>query len=391
MKISSNKEKNRSTIANFALPELLPETILNINALLLENFNRTMKIGELRMKTFRIVILVFLMCNLGLEGKELRRVMFYNTENFFDFEHDLGKSDKDFLPDGVKNWNSYRYWRKISQLSKVIAAVGEVVPPVLVGMCEVENDRCLKDLTAKGALKRLGYQFIHFESPDARGVDVALLYLPEELRLIKSEPLTVKFLAKDSRPTRDILYASFQTRKGDSLHVFVCHLPSRLGGEQLTDAKRKEAAKVVRNKVDTVLKEFPGQGIVIMGDMNDYPENSSMKEVLRAYSPQIPFFRDSLYNMTLPLHYRGEGSHKYETEWGVLDQIIVNGRLLPSKDSIQTGWINNSAEGKIFKADFLLTDDIKYMGVEPLRTYNGMQYLGGFSDHLPVFIDFFEE
>ena len=153
--------------------------------------------------------------------------MFYNVENLFDCRHDSLKEDREFLPDGEKKWTPARYWRKLDALSKVVAAVGEERLPDLVGLCEVENDSVLFDLTRRSSLRALGYRYVATHSPDVRGIDVALLYQPGSFRLLESHEIPVPSAEAGFRPTRNVLYVKGEVLSGDTLHVLVCHLPSR--------------------------------------------------------------------------------------------------------------------------------------------------------------------
>ncbi len=312
--------------------------------------------------------------------KTIWKVMCYNVENLFDCVDDSLTNDSEYLPGGMRGWNYEKYTRKQANVSKVIAAIGGWDPPVLVGLCEVESEKCLWDLTRYSGLKSMKYRFVHFESPDARGVDVALLYQPSAFKPLVKQAIGIHFPQSNSR-TRDLLYVSGTVPTGDTLHVFVCHFPSRLGGELESEEKRNFVASVVRQKVDSLLTANAKSNILIMGDFNDYPTNTSMSVILGAAKPEMPFATKQLYNLMYPIHLAGKGSHKHEGEWGALDQIVVSGNLL----------LNNTFkchEANVFEADFLLVDDEKFLGKQPFRTYNGMKYQAGFADHLPVFVDF---
>lgn len=319
----------------------------------------------------------------GESGKNIFRVMCYNVENYFDCVDDSLTRDEEYLPGGVRGWNYNRYVHKQYNIARVIAAVGEWDPPALVGLCEVESRRGLFDLV-RGPLKNLHYRFVHHDSPDARGVDVALLYLPEMFNILHDEAIRITFTDAPNHTTRDILYVSGRVPSGDTLHVFVCHFPSRLGGEMESAGRRKDAALILRNQIDIIQEKNAKANILIMGDFNDYPDNTSLHEVLQAYEPEEPYYQASLYNLMFPLHKEGKGTHKHEAEWGALDQIIVSGQLLTH----QQGFYTTSNDVHIYSVNFLLEDDLKYLGKKPFRTYSGMKYVGGFSDHLPVYIDF---
>lgn len=319
----------------------------------------------------------------GKSGKRVFRVMCYNVENYFDCVDDSLTRDEEYLPGGIRGWNYNRYVRKQYNIARVIAAVGAWEPPALVGFCEVESRRGLFDLV-RGPLNNLHYRFIHHDSPDARGVDVALLYLPEMFKVLHDEPLRIRFTDAPNSTTRDILYFCGRIPSGDTLHVFVCHFPSRLGGELESADRRSDAANMLRKQVNFIQEKDARANILIMGDFNDYPDNTSLHDVLQAQEPREPFRKECLYNLMFPLHKEGKGTHKHEAEWGALDQIIVSGYMLDQQQGLYT----TPADVHIFNVDFLLEDDMKYLGKKPFRTYSGMKYVGGFSDHLPVYIDF---
>lgn len=305
-------------------------------------------------------------------------VMFYNVENLFDCEDDSLKNDEDYLEGGMRAWNFSKYRRKLNNISKVIVSASEWDSPSLVGMCEVESDRALYDLTRTTGLKNLGYSYVHYESADARGVDVALLYRTMDVKLIRSDTLCVSFPDSPKSKTRDVLFAAFIVQGVDTLNVFVCHLPSRLGGETATDEKRRIVAGRIRKKVDDLLHINAGSNILIMGDMNDYPDNNSMRDVLKAKHPDDAGTDGDLFNLMYPMHLKGDGTHKYEAEWGALDQIIVSNALKNGKGR----FVSKSAN--IVKLPYLLVEDGKFFGMKPFRTYEGVKYAGGYSDHLPV-------
>lgn len=306
-------------------------------------------------------------------------VMFYNVENLFDCVDDTIKQDEEYLPGGLRGWNYQKYNTKLRNISRVIVAAGGWNPPALIGLCEIESQKALEDLTLYSPLSQLKYRYIHFESPDLRGVDVALLYQPKQFKPLISMPLTVVFSEAPNTKTRDVLYVKGLIPNKDTLHVFVCHFPSRLGGELESEPRRIFVANMVRNSIDSLFQVYSDAKVLIMGDFNDYPDNHSMYNVLGAKYPQMPVQGQTLYNLLYPLHLSGKGTHMHDGIWGALDQIIVSGSLM-NNDRF---WVKPD-NVRIFDAGFLLTEDEKHFGKKPFRTYNGFRYLGGFSDHLPV-------
>lgn len=327
----------------------------------------------------KLILILFLIFRLSIcLSNSTFRVMFYNVENYFDTVDDPDKNDNDFLPDGKRHWTYSKFEGKRNSIAKLITAVGEGTPVAIVGMCEVENDYVLTSLVKYSPLKKYGYKFIHYESSDSRGIDTALLYDPEQFFPISSKPLRVDF--KDGKLTRDVLYVSGKASMGDTLHVFVCHTPSRLGGKNSTEHYRVAVMSMVREHCDSILSINPEANIIIMGDFNDSPKDKSISVALGAEPPYLPYDNTQLYNMFYQfVDNPFIGTHKYQSEWSVLDQIIVSGNLLIS------GAVKPTS-AYIFRAPFLFEEDKKNMDVRPKRTYNGLKYNGGYSDHLPVVI-----
>jgi len=337
-----------------------------------------------------LLLFVFSTFILNSYSQKEFKIMSYNVENLFDTKRDSLYNDTEYLPGGLRGWSYARYKEKLSNIAKVIVAVGEWSPPALVGLCEIENRNTLYDLTKNTGLQQLNYKFIHYESSDVRGVDVALLYLPEMFVPINSRPIRVSF-PNSTSTTRDILYASGKIPNGDTLHIFVNHFPSRLGGELESEDRRETAANFLRTAVDSIFEIHANAAIIIMGDFNDYPNDNSITKILKA-NPlpdnfnKISFGSSSepqkLYNLAYKIHEEGKiGSYRHENEWGMLDQIIVSGALLDN--SLKTKVLSNTFQ--VFAPKWLLEED-KNFGLRPFRTYIGMKFNGGFSDHLPVFV-----
>jgi predicted extracellular nuclease len=332
---------------------------------------------------FLVLVLSWSFCLAQQGEKQNFRIMCYNVENYFDCVDDSLTDDKEFLPGGMRGWNYNKYLTKQAHIAKVITAIGGWDAPALVGMCEVESEKCLIDLTRFSGLKNLRYKFLHHESPDARGIDVALLYQPNRFKPIHNEAIRINFPTAPNSKTRDILFASGIIPTGDTLHVFVCHFPSRLGGELESEEKRMFVASVVRAKVDSLFAANTRANIVIMGDFNDFPTNKSLLDVLNAKPLADSVSSGNLYNLMYKMHTEGKGTNKHEGDWGALDQMIVSGNLL-----LQNGRISaRQSDAHIFDAAFLLENDKTFLGTQPFRTYVGFKYQDGFSDHLPVYTD----
>ncbi len=313
------------------------------------------------------------------------RIGFYNMENLYDIENDSLKSDEAFTPEGDNHWTKYRYWRKINNMAKVISTIGGWEAPEILGLCEVENIKVVKDLIFSAPLKKSKYSIVHYDSPDNRGIDVALIYRYQKFKVLSSRPITVTFANEPDSKTRDILYVTgIITASKDTVHIFVNHWPSRYGGYAATIEKRNRTADIVKHQVDSIHQVNPTANIVIMGDLNDYPTDFSLVDHLKAKPDTVNTTSYDLINLMYPIHKAGKiGSHKYQAHWGVLDQIIVSQPMLIRKEGLRIA----KEKAVVYRADFLLVPDDTYLGVKNNRTFIGSKYNGGYSDHLPVFVD----
>ncbi len=288
-----------------------------------------------------------------------------NCENMFDCQHDSLKDDTEWMPDGKRKWTPARYWRKLNHIGQEILSCQQEGVPDLVALVEVENDSCLFDLTRRSLLRGAGYEYLMTQSPDVRGIDVALLYQPMTFRPICYDYLDVKPL-EEMRPTRDILYVKGETLRGDTLHVFVVHAPSRLGGVKQSRPNRQ----LVADRLMGVVRQLPADAkVIIAGDFND-----------GASDPALRFLEDNgLHNVTAKAmgSHGAKATYRYQGVWQSIDHVFVSPVLL---NSVEQSFIND--------APFLLEEDKKYGGVKPLRTYNGYRYQRGFSDHLPLVVRF---
>ncbi len=341
--------------------------------------------GHLRMVT-TCILLVAASTLVNAQSKQAPfRVMFWNVENLFDCKHDSLKNDYQFLPTAMRAWNQRRYRKKLVDIARTITAVGKWTPPALVGLCEVENDSVMRDLTRYSPLKQEEYQYIITHSPDRRGIDVALLYQEGRFKLLQREAIRIPYSGKHQYPTRDILHATGLVSHKDTLDVFVVHLPSRLGGQKASEPNRIRVARILKQSVDRLFASRLHPKVLIMGDFNDYPDCRSITEILGAVAPPTHPEPLHLYNLLANrAKKRNCGSYRYKGEWNLLDQLIVSGTLLNPENNFST----NEKKAQIVHLPFLLREDEKYGGKEPFRTYNGIRYQGGFSDHLPVFVDF---
>lgn len=308
------------------------------------------------------------------------RLAFYNLENLFDTENDSLKRDDDFTPKGKYNWSEYRYQEKSNRMAKVMLAIGGWEPPEIIGVCEIENRKVLDDLVQGRVLKKFGYDIVHYESDDWRGIDVALLYRNESFTPIYSYNYKVKLASKPNFKTRDVLYVKGYLKGLDTIHIMVNHWPSRYGGQAKSEPNRIAAALTVRHIVDSIQGHQAEANVIVMGDLNDEWDNISVKDSLAARRISESKGND-LVNLMASLD-PNQGSHRYRGNWSYLDQIIVSKSLL---DSQSTDVDQQSAF--VFREKFLLEEDNRYPGLMPFRMFLGLRYNFGFSDHLPVYID----
>lgn len=329
------------------------------------------------MKHFFLFLSVCILFSLRLYSQQSMTVMFMNAENLFDPEDDPLKDDDAYTPQGDYHWTKSRYWDKLDAISKVIVAADEDQSPALVGLCEVENDTVLRDLTARSALKGAGYGYIMTSSPDRRGIDVALLYRKSFFRLIGQESLSVNLNQYGGGATRDVLHVIGMLENFDTIDIYVCHWPSRYNGKEQSEPLRVSAARVVRSSVDSIFSVRQKPYVIIMGDLNDGPDDASVRQGLKANAYIKGEGLDDRELVTVMDPYE-DGSYKYQGVWDKYDQFVVSASLLNGLGCTQM------LEADIMRLDFLLTDDDGYGGKKPFRTYNGRRYQGGYSDHLPI-------
>lgn len=329
------------------------------------------------------ILLPLLGCCCLLKAQESYRIMFYNVENLFDTRDDSLTLDNEFTFKGKKHWSTFRYRSKLKKLAEVVDSVGAGKWPLAIGMAEVENRWVLEDLTGKTVLADGHYGIVHQDSPDRRGIDVALLYRKDLLKMVNTEFLRIPFPENRSIRTRDILYAKGMLGE-DTIHFFVCHFPSMLGGERQSEWKRERAAAVLRHKVDSLFAVNPAAGILVMGDLNG-KANTAAQKVLGTGDADKKIREGKLYHTGRYLLGQNYGSYRYRGKWETIDHIIVSGGLL--KQSVYRA----ERRMKVYRASFLLEEEKGYFGFKPFPTYRGMRYVGGYSDHLPVFIDLSSE
>lgn len=307
-------------------------------------------------------------------------VAFWNLENFFDPYVDSTRTYNEYTESGSQKWSKSRFYNKRNNIYKAILAFSEAQPIGIMGVCEVENEFVLNALFAQTPLKRFNYRWVHFEGPDRRGIDPAIIYSKDIFQLIHSEAIPFRNPNDSTMVSRDMLYAKFYDYREDTIHCFVNHWPSKYRGELETVEARNCAARIVRRKVDSIVAAVPEAKIIIMGDFNDTPDAQCIHEVLGAKHRSEITDEDLLVNLfARPEEVDFKGTLKHQDTWSIFDQIIVSKSLIDSEKLH-----GNSSDARIIHEPMLLMEDGTYHGVKLHRTYIGPKYQGGFSDHLPV-------
>ncbi len=341
-------------------------------------------------KTILLILLhqVYLSFNIDMlysQNTNTLRVAFWNLENYFDPFVDSTHMYNEYTEAGSQHWTMSRFYRKRNNLYKAILSLSEGKPLAILGVCEVENTFATSMLFNETPLRNHNYRVIHYEGDDRRGIDVAIVYSIDKLQLIYSKAIKIRDPDNNDFKSRDILYAKFYDKTSDTLHCFVNHWPSRYGGEKETIRLRELAASCLKKEVDSLNYVNKNKAkIIIMGDFNDAPFDNSISNVLQAKPSKIASKHDNLINLFDDNDNLGfYGTLKHQHKWQIFDQIIISNDLFFDCKSLH--YIDKSAS--IFHQDFLFVDDEKYGGKKLFRTYIGPKYQGGYSDHLPVFID----
>jgi len=295
-------------------------------------------------------------------------VVFWNVENFFDyFDGGFSDSDREFSYAGAKHWNKKRFTAKAEAVGKTILWAG---CPEVVGLAEVENDFVLHRICSSAVLYKKGYRFVHFESHDKRGIDVALLYRPDKLRVLDARSIPVVSESGDTLRTRDILYVKMEASDGQVWHFYVNHHPSKYSGK--SDSGRLMAMRTLISAIDSTTTNgggnvvpLYGKNIIAMGDFNDIPSSAAFALVA-----------GRLVNKGLGLEKVNQGSIRYHGQWTLIDNFLISPGL------------DNTTKMEILRPPFLLERDRQWPGDKPKRCYVGPRYNGGVSDHLPVRLGF---
>lgn len=318
----------------------------------------------------RLHLIIFILWfSLGIKAQNQLTFLALNCENAFDTLHDYGKDDHEYNADGLRHWSFNRMYRKLDGIAKVIAACDTVSPVGVVGLCEVENDSVLRYLCHRTPLKGLGYDYVMTESEDRRGVDVALLYSRFVFKPVDVEFIRPKHVGS---ATRDILHVAGLVWSGDTVDVYVVHLPSKLGGK-IGKQKSMQVTEGLKANVDSVMRVRSNGRVVIMGDFNAEFSSAQFRKVIKAgkYWETVDRDKKELYDTIVGKAPRHRGTYKYHGVWSIIDHILVSGNI-------------NVLDAGVLDLPFLLEKDDAYGGLKPRRTYVGYKYNGGVSDHLPV-------
>jgi predicted extracellular nuclease len=325
-----------------------------------------------------LLLLLSLVLTVPLRSQSL---MFYNCENLFDTIDDPNTDDAEFLPQSKNQWNTGKYQKKLQNLARVIQSASPSGPPAVIGLCEIENAAVLEDLVAQPEIAAAAYKVVHFECSDPRGIDVALLYRPSLMAFAGARQIPVIYPG-ETRKTREILHVTLVAGRADTLHFFINHWKSRIGGTEKTAFKRNHYARVLRQQADSLFAKNTHASVIIMGDFNDTPADSSMRYFLNAEKFHKRAAPSSLYNLSIPLMEKKLGTHYYKG-WEVFDQIIVSSGTIKKKRGMRI----QPASFRTFSDDKMLYKNNAGDKV-PSRTYSSGKYYGGYSDHLPVLVDY---
>lgn len=330
-------------------------------------------------------------------GKRSYIVGFYNLENLFDTYHDDGKNDYEFLPDGANQWTEAKYQKKLHNMASVIRAMADDNGKyhTILGISEIENRHVIEDLVSQPEIADANYQIVHYDGPDRRGVDVALLYKPEQFKLLESRSIPYTFDSPDIEfdmdeasqerfRTRDILMVRGEIA-GEMCAFFVAHLPSRIGGKG--SDLRSRGAQIIHEETVRLEAEFPGIKVVAMGDMNDNPTDESMTTYIHGHEDIADVTPGEFFSPFLSMFKAGYGSLAYQGVWSLFDIIVVNDALAHgSKDELQIMPINKKGYyGRVFHKPFMTNQSGQYKDT-PFRTFSGGAFIGGYSDHYPTYI-----
>lgn len=343
------------------------------------------------------IITLLLSCSANAQKKGSYVIGFYNLENLFDTYHDKGKNDYEFLPDGANQWTQAKYEKKLQNMAQVIRAMADdnKMFHSILGVSEIENRHVLEDLVSEPAIAKANFQIVHYDGPDRRGVDVALLYRPDQFELLESKSIPYTFdspnisfsldsLGQDAFRTRDILMVR-GLLGGEMFAFFVAHLPSRIGGKG--NDLRSRGGEIMYEESMRLMQEYPGIKIVAMGDMNDNPTDDSIAIYMRGKEKTEDVGPTDFFSPFTSMLKAGYGSLAYQGGWNIYDIIVCNSTLLNAPEGTLRiiPIVKKKYYGRIFSKPFMTQQEGQYKGT-PFRTFSNGAFIGGYSDHYPTFI-----
>ena len=314
------------------------------------------------------------------------KVVFYNLENLFDIHDDPETHDEEFLPKGVKKWNAKKYQMKLTNMERVlfdIAAINRDYP-IVIGVSEIENRSVLEDLISQPKLKGANYRICHYDSPDARGVDVAFLYRADVFKLQGSDNIKLVVDELPNFKTRDLV-VMWGTIEDEPFYFLVSHWPSRLGGKEASQFKRDACAKQIRGIKDSLLAANPATKVVVMGDFNDDATDASLVKTMGAKGKTEELVKGDFFNPYFQMLRAGYGTLAYQDAWNLFDNICVTENLVNAEDGKLRIIKGDKFYGNIFTRPYMIQQEGQYKGY-PLRTFVTNNFQNGYSDHFPVYI-----
>ena len=339
------------------------------------------------MKRFLLILSVMVLAATSVVAQDKPyMVAFWNFENLFDIYNDPETHDDEFTPEGIKKWNETKYQKKLYNLERVIfdmAAINKEYPIVL-GVSEIENRSVLEDLVSQPKLKGAKYRICHFDSPDARGVDVAFLYRADVFKLEGSDNIKLNVPELPNFRTRDLV-VMWGTIEGEPFYFLVSHWPSRLGGKEASQFKRDACAKQIREIKDSLLQANPATKVVVMGDFNDDATDASLVKVMGAKGKVKELNTGDFFNPYVQMLKAGLGTLAYQDSWNLFDNICVTENLVNGTYGKLRLIKGKKFYGNIFTRPYMLQQEGQYKGY-PLRTFVTNNFQNGFSDHFPVYI-----
>lgn len=336
----------------------------------------------MKLLKFIVALLSFFIVNsINAQHTNTAVIGFYNLENLFDTINDPHKNDEEFLPDGKNQWNSEKYHIKLKNMADVISQIGsEHGGLVILGVSEIENELVLQDLVRQEKLRKFGFKVAHHDSPDRRGVDVSFIYNPSRFEFLSLKGFNLSVPDNPNFITRDQVLMTGVLDHSDTLFVIVNHWPSKIGGEARSAPLRIAAGELTKHICDSIYSFHPNANIIIMGDLNDNPNAKSLTKGLGAIGKIKEMGPQKIYNPMYQMYRDGIGTLAYQDNWDLFDQILVSYDLLYSNTNTY-----KYVSAHVFRKNFMLNKSGSFAGY-PFRTYAGGAFLGGYSDHFPVYI-----